>query len=67
MIKIDMWYEDKKEQATGLDIYFNDLGCFYTGNIYIFGKMVGDYYADNVQEIKEAFPHLSDGIEKSLK
>lgn len=21
MIKIDMWYGDKKEQATGLDIY----------------------------------------------
>jgi hypothetical protein len=28
MIKIDMWYNDKKEQATGLDIWFNDLGCF---------------------------------------
>ena len=26
MIKIDMWYNDKKEQATGLDIQFNDLG-----------------------------------------
>ena len=51
MIKIDMWYGDKKEQATGLDIQFNDLGCFYSGNIRIFGKMVGDYYADSVQEI----------------
>ena len=28
MIKVDMWYNDKKEQATGLDIQFNDLGCF---------------------------------------
>lgn len=28
MIKIDMWYNDKKEQATGIDIWFNDLGCF---------------------------------------
>ena len=45
MIEIDMWYEDTKEQATGLDIYFNDLGCFYSGNIYIFGKIVGDYFA----------------------
>lgn len=51
MIKIDMWYNDKKEQATGLDIWFNDLGCFYSGNIKIFGKTVGDYYADSVQEI----------------
>lgn len=23
---IDMWYGDKPEQVTGLDIYFNDLG-----------------------------------------
>lgn len=38
MIKVDMWYNDKKEQATGLDIQFNDLGCFYSGNIRIFGK-----------------------------
>ena len=51
MIKIDMWYNDKKEQATGLDIWFNDLGCFYSGNITIFDKIVGDYYADSVQEI----------------
>lgn len=35
MIKIDMWYNDKKEQATGIDICFNDLGCFYSGNIKI--------------------------------
>lgn len=48
MIKIDMWYEDKKEQATGLDIWFNDLGCFYSGNIRIFEKIIGDYYADSV-------------------
>ena len=66
MINIDMWYEDKKEQATRLDIYFNDLGYFYTGNIYIFGKMVGDYYADSIQEITEAFPHLSEAINKTL-
>lgn len=66
MIKVDMWYNDKKEQVTGLDIWFNDLGCFYSGNLCIFGKIVGDYYADSVQEIKEAFPHLSDWIEKSL-
>lgn len=27
---IDMWYGDKPEQVTGLDIYFNDLGGFYS-------------------------------------
>lgn len=66
MIKIDMWYDDKKEQATGLDIWFNDLGCFYSGNITIFGKTVGDYYADSVQEICEAFPHLKEKINACL-
>lgn len=66
MIKIDMWYDDKKEQATGLDIWFNDLGCFYSGNIRIFGKIVGDYYADSVQEICEAFPHLEKKINACL-
>lgn len=25
---IDMWYGDRPEQVTGLDIYFNDLGGF---------------------------------------
>ena len=64
MIKIDMWYNDKKEQATGLDIWFNDLGCFYSGNITIFNKIVGDYYADSVQEICEAFPHLKEKIKR---
>lgn len=40
MIKIDMWYNDKKEQATGLDICFNGLAGFYSGNIEISGKTV---------------------------
>lgn len=66
MIKIDMWYSDKKEQAMSLDIYFNNLGAFYTGNIRIFGKLVGDYYADTVQEIQEAFPHLAKKIDECL-
>ena len=66
MIKIDMWYGDEKEQCTRLDIYFNDLGCFYTGNIYIFGEIVGDYYADSIQEITEAFPHLAESINNAL-
>ena len=66
IINIDMWYEDKQELATRLDIYFNDLGCFYTGNIYIFGEIVGDYYADSIQEITGAFPHLAEAIDKTL-
>lgn len=53
-------------EVTGLDIQFNDLGCFYSGNIRIFGKMVGDYYADSVQEICEAFPHLKEKMNACL-
>jgi hypothetical protein len=66
-INIDMWYGDKPEQVTGLDIYFNDLGGFYSGNLRIFGKIVGDYYADSVQDIEKAFPHLAKDIENCLK
>lgn len=62
MIDIDMWYDDKREQVTGLDIFFNDLGCFYSGNLRIFGNIVGDYRADSVLEIEEAFPHLKEKI-----
>lgn len=63
---IDMWYGDKPEQVTGLDIYFNDLGGFYSGNLRIFGKIVGDYYADSVQDIEKAFPHIAKDIENCL-
>ena len=66
MIKIDMWYNDKKEQTTGLDIQFNDLGCFYSGNITIFDKIVGDYYADSVQYICEEFPNMKEKINACL-
>ena len=65
-MNIDMWYGDKPEQVTGLDINFNDPGCFYSGNLRIFGKIVGDYYADSVQDIKTAFPHLAKKIENCV-
>lgn len=66
MTTIDMWYGDKAEQVTGLDINFNDLEGFYSGNLRIFGKIVGDYYADSVQAIKIAFPHLAKEIDNCL-
>lgn len=65
-ISIDMWYGDKAEQVTGLDIYFNDLCCFYSGNLRIFGKIVGDYHVESIQDVKEAFPHLAKNIEICL-
>ena len=75
-INIDMWHGDKPEQVTGLDIYtaaqdlldiyFNDLGGCYSGNLRIFGKIVGDYYADSMKDIEKAFPHLAKEIENCL-
>lgn len=65
-VNIDMWYGDKPEQVTGLDICFNDLGGFYCGNLRIFGKIVGDYYSDSVQDLEKAFPHLAKEIENCL-
>ena len=43
-----------------------DLGGFYSGNLRIFEKIVGDYYADSVQDIEKAFPHLAKNIENCL-
>lgn len=65
-INIDMWHGDKPEQVTGLSIYFNDLGGFYSGNLRIFEKIVGDYYSESVQDIEKAFPHLAKHIENCL-
>ena len=65
-VNIDMWYGDKPEQVTGLDICFNDLGGFYCGNLRIFEKIVGDYYSDSVQVLEKAFPHLEKEIENYL-
>lgn len=65
-INIDMWYNGKPEQVTGLDIQFNDLGVFYSGNLRIFEKIVGDYYADSIEDIKKAFPHLAQKIDNCL-
>lgn len=40
-INIDMWYNDKPEQVTGLDIYFNDLAGFVPA----FCRAVNGYFA----------------------
>lgn len=58
-VNIDMWYGDKPEQVTGLDICFNDLGGFYCGNLRIFGKIVGDYYSDRLSAIVTVLVVLS--------
>lgn len=66
MIKVDMWYKDKVENVNGFNIMFNDINCFYSGNFYIDNKIVGDFYAETIQDLKEKVPHLAEKIEASL-
>lgn len=59
MMNIDFWYGNKAEEADKLDVFFNDLGGYYSGNIYKSGKMIGDYMCSDISSlIEEHFPHL---------
>ena len=66
MIKIDMWYEYKPEEVTGINWSFYGYDVGYRGNLYKNGKTIGDFTADTMQEVQEAFPHLAEGIDKAL-
>lgn len=59
MINIDMWYGDDHKKADKIDITFCDLDCVYRGNIYINGKIIGDYTCNDSLELEKAFPQLS--------
>lgn len=66
MIKIDMWYEYKPEEVTGINWSFYGYDVVYRGNLYKDEKMIGDYEADTMQEVKKAFPQLEEGIQEAL-
>lgn len=66
MINIDIWHKNNPEEITGIDWSFSDLDCVYRGNLCKGGKMIGDYTADTMQEVQEAFPQLSEPIDKTL-
>lgn len=66
MIKIDMWYEYKPEEVTGINWSFYGYDVVYRGNLYKNGKTIRDFTADTMQEVQEAFPHLAEGIDKAL-
>lgn len=59
MVNIDMWYGDDYRRADEIDIAFYPNGCEYRGNIYIKGKMVGDYSCRSSVELEEKFSQLS--------
>ena len=66
MINIDTWHSHKPEEVTGIDWSFSDLDFVYRGNLYKDEKMIGDYEADTMQEVKKAFPQLEEGIQEAL-
>lgn len=58
MIKIDMWYGDSYKEADKIDISFYDQDCEYRGNIYIDGKIIGDYRCNDSVKLQKTFSHL---------
>lgn len=48
-----------KMEADKININFYDQGCEYRGNIYIGGKIVGDYVCNNSVELEKSFPQLT--------
>lgn len=59
MINIDMWYGDNHKEADKIDITFYPNNGLYRGNIYINGKIVGDYTCSDSVELEKNFPQLT--------
>lgn len=54
---IDIWPGRNFEDMARIDIFFNDLGTFYSGNIYDKdGNAIGDYMAKDWETLKKMFP-----------
>lgn len=58
MIKIDMWYGDKPEEADKISILFYPNDGEYRGNIYKNNKIIGDYIASDSIIIENVFKQL---------
>ena len=58
MINIDMWYENKIEEVTKIDINFYSESGEYRGNIYIDDKIVGDYSTKEYKALENTFKQL---------
>ena len=58
MIKIDMWYKNKPEEADRIDIFFYPNDGEYRGNIYKDRKIIGDYVCNDSLELEETFSQL---------
>ena len=58
MINIDMWYGNKIEEVTKIDISFYGDSGEYRGNIYINDKIVGDYITKEYKALENTFKQL---------
>ena len=58
MINIDMWYGNKIEEVTKIDIEFYDNSGEYRVNIYINDKIVGDYSTNEYKALENTFKQL---------
>ena len=58
MINIDMWYGNKIEEVTKIDINFYGNSGEYRGNIYIDNRIVGDYSTKEYKALENTFKQL---------
>ena len=58
MINIDMWYKNKIEEVTKIDISFYGNSGEYRGNIYMNDKIVGDYSTKEYKALENTFKQL---------
>ena len=58
-IKIDMYNGNKKQNADGIRVFFNDCGGGYWGWLYKSNDIIGDFSANDSVEIEKALPHLA--------
>ena len=58
MIRIDIWYGNKRREADKIDVTFYPNDGEYRGNIYKEGIIIGDYTCNNSIELERNFPQL---------
>ena len=63
-IFVDMWYGDDMRDIDKITMSFSDCDCEYRGNVYINGKMVGDYTTANSVCVLERIQRLADRVRR---
>lgn len=60
MIKIDMWHGDDLTVVEKFDATFYPNDGEYRGNLYMNGKIIGDYICNDSNELEKTFKKLLD-------